>query len=208
MPAREVEYKKPGMAVVAGRMDTNVFIHKGREEREMETWMIVTAVIVATVIVFLLGALQKWFRKSRVVREVKSGVQSVQAFREKYPTPKEYEVDVVRELLVQGAEESLLKQVLKEAYDITIAQSHKSGEEPAHFVDRWLYSIAAPKRWDFMEGVLPYYFQVVQVLLVHELRPTPVIKRCGGKQPFIQIVESEFIRGTSPDELVSKYFRT
>lgn len=173
----------------------------------METWMIVTAVVVATVIVFLLGAFQKWFKKSKIVREVKTGVQSVQVFRERYPTVKEYEVDIVRELLIQGAEETLLKQVLKDAYDMTLAQSHHSGEEPAHFVDRWLYSVAAPKRWDFIEGVLPYYFQVVQVLLANGLRPTPVIKRCGGMPPFIQIVESEFIRGTSPEELVSKHFK-
>lgn len=173
----------------------------------METWMIVTAVIVATVVVFLLGAFQKWFKKSKIVHDVKSGVQSVQAFRDKYPTPKEYEVAIDRELLIQGAEENLLKQVLKDAYDLTVAQSHKSGEEPAHFVDRWLYSVAAPKRWDFMEGVLPFYFQLVQVLLANGLRPTPVINRCGGMQPFIQIVESEFIKGTSPEELVSKYFR-
>ena len=172
----------------------------------MEMWMIVTAVVVATVIVFLLGALQKWFKKSGIVREVKSGVHSIQTFREKYPTPKEYEVDVIRELLVQGAEETLLKQVLKDAYDISIAQSHRSGEEPGHFVDRWLYSVAAPKRWDFIEGVLPYYFQVVQVLLTKGLRPTPVINRCGGMQAFIQTVESEFIKGTSPEELVSNCF--
>ena len=98
--------------------------------------------------------------------------------------------------------------MLKEAYDETISQSHRTGEDPAHFVDRWLYSIAAPKRWDFIEGVLPYYFQLVQVLLEKGFRPTPVIRRCGGKQPFIQIVESEFIRGTSPQDLVDKHFRT
>ena len=56
----------------------------------METWMIVTAVVVATVIVFVLGAVQKWYRTSRLVHEVRSGVQSVQAFREMYPTPEEY----------------------------------------------------------------------------------------------------------------------
>ena len=173
----------------------------------METWMIVTAVVVATVIVFLLGAFQRWFNKSKIVHEVKTGVQSVRVFRESYPTVKEYEVAIIRELLIQGAEETLLKQVLKDAYDMTLAQSHHSGEEPVHFVDRWLYSIAAPKRWDFIEGVLPYYFQVVQVLLANGLRPTPVINRCGGMPPFIHIVESEFIKGTSPEELVSKHFK-
>lgn len=174
----------------------------------METWVIVTAVIGAVVIVFLLGALKKWFGKSRIVNEVKSGVQSVQTFREQYPTPQAYEIHVIRELRIQGAEETLLKEVLKEAYDETIAQSHRTGEDPAHFVDRWLYSIAAPKRWDFIEGVLPYYFQLVQVLLEKGLRPTPVIRQCGGKQPFIQIVESEFIRGTSPEDLVDRHFKT
>ncbi|WAV90916.1 hypothetical protein NB646_08800 [Oxalobacter aliiformigenes] len=172
----------------------------------METWMILASVVMATVIVFLLGVFQRWFRKSRIVHEVRTGVQSAQTFREKYPTPEKYEVDIIRELLVQGAEESLLKQVLKETYDTTIAQSHRSGEEPAHFVDRWLYSIAAPKRWDFIEGVLPYYFRLVQLLLEEGLRPTPVIKNCGGMPAFIQIVESEFSRGTSPEELVSKHF--
>lgn len=142
----------------------------------METWMILASVVMATVIVFLLGVFQRWFRKSRIVHEVRTGVQSAQTFREKYPTPEKYEVDIIRELLVQGAEESLLKQVLKETYDTTIAQSHRSGEEPAHFVDRWLYSIAAPKRWDFIEGVLPYYFRLVQLLLEEGLRPTPVIQ--------------------------------
>ena len=164
----------------------------------METWMILASVVMATVIVFLLGVFQRWFRKSRIVHEVRTGVQSAQTFREKYPTPEKYEVDIIRELLVQGAEESLLKQVLKETYDTTIAQSHRSGEEPAHFVDRWLYSIAAPKRWD--------YFRLVQLLLEEGLRPTPVIKNCGGMPAFIQIVESEFSRGTSPEELVSKHF--
>lgn len=172
----------------------------------METWMIVTSVVIATVIVFLISAVQKWFKKSRLVNEVKSGMESVQVFREKYPTPKEYETDVIRELLIQGAEETLLKQVLKDAYDVTLAQSHKSGEEPAHFVDRWLYSIAAPKRWDFIEGVLQYYFLLVQILLEKKLRPTPVIRRCGGMEAFVRIVETEFTKGTSPDELVSRYF--
>lgn len=172
----------------------------------METWMIVLSVVAATVIVFLLGVFQKWFRKSRIVREVKTGVQSARTFREKYPTPEKYEVDIIRELLVQGAEESLLKQVLKEAYEVTVAQSHRSGEEPAHFVDRWLYSVAVPKRWDFIEGILLYYFQLVQILLEKGLRPTPVIKNCGGMPAFIQIIESEFSRGTSPEELISKHF--
>ena len=36
----------------------------------METWVIVTAVIGAVVIVFLLGVLKKWFGKSRIVNEV------------------------------------------------------------------------------------------------------------------------------------------
>ena len=98
--------------------------------------MIVTAVIGAVVIVFLLGVLKKWFGKSRIVNEVKSGVQSVQTFREQYPTPQAYEIHVIRELRIQGAEETLLKEVLKEAYDETIAQSHRTGEDPAHFVDR------------------------------------------------------------------------
>ncbi len=172
----------------------------------METWMIVTAVVVATVIVFVLGAVQKWYRTSRLVHEVRSGVQSVQAFRERYPTPEEYEVAVNRQLFDQGAESTLLKQVLKEAYATTLAKAHQSGEEPAHFTDRWLYSIAAPKRWDFIEGVLPYYFQVVQRLLEKQIRPTPVINRCGGTAGFVQIVESGFIKGTSPDELVATQF--
>ncbi len=174
----------------------------------METWMIVVSVIVATVIVFLLGVFRKWFRKSKIVHEVKTGVQSAQTFREKYPTPERYEVDIVRELLIQGADESLLKQILKEAYDITIAQSHRSGEDPAHFVDRWLYSVTAPKRWDFIEGMLPYYFQLVQVLLGKGLRPTPVIKQCGGTVLFVRMVEQEFSRGVPPEEFVSKHFRT
>lgn len=101
---------------------------------------------------------------------------------------------------------TLLKQVLKDKYDMTIAQTHKSGEEPAHFVDRWLFSVAAPKRWDFIEGMLPYYFQVVQVALAQNIRPTPVINKCGGMTPFIQMIESEYTRGTSPEELVTRRF--
>ena len=169
----------------------------------METWMIVWAVVLATLIMIVFGALRKWFRKSKIVNEVREGVVSVQNFREKYPTTVEYEAAIKRELLSQGAEVTLLK----EDYEVTIAQTHKSGEDPAHFVDRWLFSVAAPKRWDFIEGILPYYFQVVQVALAQNIRPTPVIKQCGGMTPFIQMVESEFIRGTSPEELVSSRFK-
>lgn len=174
----------------------------------METWMIVLAVVLATVIMVLFGAFRKWFSKSKIVNEVREGVQSVQNFREKYPTAKEYETAINRELLNQGADVTLLKQVLKDKYDMTVAQTHKTGEDPAHFVDRWLFSVAAPKRWDFIQGLLPYYFQVVQVALAQNIRPTPVINKCGGMAPFIQIVESEYTRGTSPEELVTKYFKT
>ena len=175
-------------------------------ERTMETWMIVLAIVLATLIMFLFGAFMKWFRKSKIVSEVREGVQSVQDFRDKYPTTAKYEAAINRELLSQGAEATLLKEVLKENYDMTIAQTYKSGEEPDHFVDRWLFSLAAPKRWDFIQGLLPYYFQVVQVALAQNVRPTPVINKCGGMTPFIQMVESEYIRGTSPEELVSKRF--
>ncbi len=172
----------------------------------METWMIVWAVVLATLIMVVFGAVRKWFRKSKIVNEVREGVASVQNFREKYPTTAEYEAAINRELLNQGAEVTLLKQVLKDNYQTTIAQTHKSAEDPAHFVDRWLFSVAAPKRWDFIEGILPYYFQVVQVALARNIRPTPVINKCGGMASFIQMVESEYIRGTSPEELVTKRF--
>lgn len=152
------------------------------------------------------GAFRKWFRKSKIVNEVREGVASVQDFRQKYPTTAEYEAAIKRELLSQGAEVTLLKQVMKDNYQTTIAQTLKSGEEPAHFVDRWLFSVAAPKRWDFIGGMLPYYFQVVQVALAQNIRPTPVINKCGGMASFIQMVESEYIRGTSPEELVTKRF--
>lgn len=172
----------------------------------METWMIVWAVVLATLIMVLFAAFRKWFRKSKIVNDVREGVQSVQNFREKYPTTAEYEAAINRELLNQGADVTLLKQVLKDNYEMTVAQTHKSGEEPAHFVDRWLFSVAAPKRWDFIEGILPYYFQVVQVALAQNIRPTPVINKCGGMTLFIQLVESEYIRKTSPEELVARYF--
>lgn len=174
----------------------------------METWMIVWAVVLATLIMFVFGAVRKWFRKSKIVNEVREGVASVQNFRDKYPTTTEYEAAINRELLSQGADVTILKQVLKDNYDLTIAQTLKSGEEPAHFVDRWLYSVAAPKRWDFIEGILPYYFQVVQVALAQNIRPTSVINQSGGMTSFIQMVESEYIRGTSPEELVSRRFNT
>ncbi len=172
----------------------------------METWMIVLAVVLATLIMVLFGALRKWFHKSKIVNEVREGVQSVQDFRQRYPTTAEYEAAVNRELLNQGADVTLLKQVLKDNYDLTLAQTHKSGEEPAHFVDRWLFSVAAPKRWDFIEGLLPYYFQVVQAALAQNIRPTPVINKCGGMPGFIRLVESGYIRGTTPEELVGKHF--
>ena len=172
----------------------------------METWMIVWAVVLATLIMLAFGAFRKWFRKSKIVNEVREGVASVQDFREKYPTTVEYEAAIKRELLNQGAEVTLLKQVLKDNYQTTIAQTHKSGEDPAHFVDRWLFSVAAPKRWDFIEGILPYYFQVVKLALEKNIRPTPVINKCGGMTSFIEIVESEYIRKTSPEELVTKRF--
>ena len=54
--------------------------------------------------------------------------------------------------------------------------------------------------------MLPYYFQVVQVALAQNIRPTPVINQCGGMTPFIQMIESEYIRGISPEELVTKRF--
>lgn len=177
-----------------------------RTGKTMETWMIVWAIVLATLIMIGFGAFRKWFSKSKIVNEVREGVASVQDFREKYPTTAEYEAAIKRELLSQGAEVTLLKQVLKDKYDMTIAQTHKSGEEPAHFVDRWLFSVAAPKRWDFIEGMLPYYFQVVQVALAQNIRPTPVINQCGGMTPFIQMIESEYIRGISPEELVTKRF--
>ena len=168
--------------------------------------MIVLAVVLATLIMVLFGAMRKWFRKSKIVNEVREGVQSARNFRERYPTEIEYESAVKRELLNQGADITLLKQVLKDNYDLTLAQTLKSGEEPAHFVDRWLFSVAAPKRWDFIEGLLPYYFQVIQVALAQNIRPTPVINKCGGMPEFIQMVESEYSRGTSPEELVSRHF--
>lgn len=177
-----------------------------RTGKTMETWMIVWAIVLATLIMIGFGAFRKWFRKSKIVNEVREGVASVQDFREKYPTTAEYEAAIKRELLSQDAEVTLLKQVLKDKYDMTIAQTHKSGEEPAHFVDRWLFSVAAPKRWDFIEGMLPYYFQVVQVALAQNIRPTPVINQCGGMTLFIQMIESEYTRGTSPEELVTRRF--
>lgn len=76
--------------------------------------MIVWAIVLATLIMIGFGAFRKWFRKSKIVNEVREGVASVQDFREKYPTTAEYEAAIKRELLSQGAEVTLLKQVLKD----------------------------------------------------------------------------------------------
>ena len=45
----------------------------------METWMIVWAIVLATLIMIGFGAFRKWFKKSKIVNEVREGVASVKS---------------------------------------------------------------------------------------------------------------------------------
>ena len=168
----------------------------------MDTGMIVIAVVVATVVVFLLEWCRRYWRKSRFIGEVKAGIGSLRAFRETYPTLAVYEAHVVREWRIQEAEDGLLKTVLGKTYETVLSKAYRLGETPAHFTDRWLYAIAAPKRWDFMEGILPYYSRLSQWCLKKGIRPTALIRQCGGMTSFIQCVEAGFAQDMSPEAFV------
>jgi len=68
----------------------------------------------------------------------------------------------------------------------------------------WLFSALAPKRWDYIAGILHYYMYIMQALLSKQCRPTQLVHKMGGKEEFLKKIESAYAKELDPDILIEK----
>ena len=172
----------------------------------MEIWMVVVAVVIAIAIVCLPKLIKNWYKNLPHLKKMRECVDQIQNFQEKYPNISDYEKAIILELQKQQADIDIIKNLLGSAYNKTLTQAYRSHENPMRFTDRWLYSSIAPKRWDYIDGILHYYVYIVQILLDKECRPTSLIMGIGGKQIFIECIETAYAKEIDPDILIKENF--